>query len=335
MPSASSTLAADSDMNLSAALGFDVEGDDSAVFDNPRDLGVPSASDRAFFVREETERVASLERMNFDLKMKVFYMEEQMRKLSDSAGQEDAADELREQNNQLRGDLEERTLEVEQRNALLVKAKQAIEALKAEVAKLRSEDSSGSAARLEEAESRVRAALRNAEAMEAKHAADCERLQLKISSLEQTLALKDQLLSSVDDKAKASTSSLSSVSAELDSAHATIAKLEDQCRSYQKKLQEINQQLIDCRSDCDIAQIELAEQIDVCNSLSQRAEELRAAGLRAREELARTQAEAARSEQELKKRLDSTTTEYESLLQAAKASAEQVSIPYRSLNTYV
>jgi chromosome segregation ATPase len=311
-------------MNLSAALGFDAAGgDDSAIFDDPRGH---SASSAPVFVRDEAERVASLERTNFDLKMKVFYMEEQMRKLSESANQADAAEDLREQNQQLRGDLEERTLEVEQRNALLVKAKQAIEALKAEVTKLRSEDSSDSAARLAEAENRVRAALRAAEDAEAKCKADNERFQLKISSLEQALALKDQLLSSVDDKARASSSSLSSLSAELDAAHATISKLEDQCRSYQKKLQEVNQQLIDCRSDCDIAQIELAEQIDACNALSQRAEDLRAIGVRAREELARTQAEAARASEEMRQRLESTIAEYEAQLQAARASAEQVCI---------
>jgi hypothetical protein len=96
-------------------------------------------------LRADSDEKAWLEKNNFDLKMKVYYLEENLKKISDSGGghgaqhQADYTEELRAENTSLRLQVEEKCIEMETRNTLLVKAKTAIETLKHEIGKLRND----------------------------------------------------------------------------------------------------------------------------------------------------------------------------------------------------
>ena len=141
---------------------------------------------------------AWLEKSNFDLKMKVYYLEENIQKLMKS-GVEHASDELRAENTSLRLQVEEKCIEMEQRNSLLLKAKTAIETLKTEINKLRSEKQSESG-HLQEYESKIQGMIKQSEEMEQKYRGQIDRLENQISNMQQTIALKEALYSSAEDK---------------------------------------------------------------------------------------------------------------------------------------
>jgi chromosome segregation ATPase len=148
--------------------------------------------------RIEDDEKSWLEKSNFDLKMKVYYLEENLKKMMDS-GAESASDELKNEIASLRLQLEERNIEVEQRNALLLKAKAAIEALKSEIGKLRDEKSTENS-RQEEYEFKLRQVQRQSEDAESKYRAQIDRLESQISNLQQSLSLKENLCTSADEK---------------------------------------------------------------------------------------------------------------------------------------
>eukprot|EP01041_Mallomonas_annulata_P001964 gene1964-3814_t len=82
-----------------------------------------------------------LEKQNFDLKLKTFYLEDRIRKTSPSTNMLGIDyDELKIENASLRLLIEEKNIELEQRNALLFKAKNAIQSLKQELARYRLRD---------------------------------------------------------------------------------------------------------------------------------------------------------------------------------------------------
>jgi chromosome segregation ATPase len=87
-------------------------------------------------LKNEIEEKQKLEKENFDLKMKIYYLEDNLRQSAEgTAGNE--VDELRSENASLRLRLEEKELDLEQRNHLLIKAKSAIESLKSELDKMK------------------------------------------------------------------------------------------------------------------------------------------------------------------------------------------------------
>ena len=93
----------------------------------------------------EQEEIYKLEKENFDLKLRIFHLEESIRKHSPL--KEDRVAEIRENqsdSSNLILTIQEKNAELEQRNNLLMKAKSAIEALKYEVDRLRKGTSSES-----------------------------------------------------------------------------------------------------------------------------------------------------------------------------------------------
>ena len=148
--------------------------------------------------RIEDDEKSYLEKSNFDLKMKVYYLEDNIKKMMDT-GAESASEELKNEMTSLRLQLEEKNIEVEQRNTLLLKAKAAIEALKSEIGKLRNEKSADSS-RQEEYESKLRQVQRQSDETESKYRTQVERLENQISNLQQSLTLKENLCTSADEK---------------------------------------------------------------------------------------------------------------------------------------
>jgi hypothetical protein len=82
-------------------------------------------------LKKEIDEKQRIEKENFDLKMKIYYLEESIKNLTEGVISSDQ-DDLRAENALLRTQIEENGLNIEQRNTLLVKAKGAIESLKGE-----------------------------------------------------------------------------------------------------------------------------------------------------------------------------------------------------------
>lgn len=168
-------------------------------------------------LRDEAEDKKRLEKNNFDLKMKVYYLEESLRKaaseslsmgdpspsMSPSNGALASSSVLAENNEaditSLRLQLEEKDIELEQRNLLLLKAKGAIEALKGDVQRLKASVADGS--RYEDQESRVLKMKQAFESKESELRGQCVELESQLSAARQMLASKEQLRSTSEDKA--------------------------------------------------------------------------------------------------------------------------------------
>jgi chromosome segregation ATPase len=87
-------------------------------------------------LKHEIEEKQKLEKDNFDLKMKIYYLEESLRQQNSGESNQEVED-LRNENRQLRNKVQENAVDLEHRNTLLVKAKGAIEALKQEMERIR------------------------------------------------------------------------------------------------------------------------------------------------------------------------------------------------------
>ena len=89
-------------------------------------------------LREEHEEKQRIEKSNFDLKMKVYYLEENLKRYQDGEHATDVQSEhLKIEISKLKLQLEDKQVDLEQRNLLLIKSKNAIEALKTEIERLR------------------------------------------------------------------------------------------------------------------------------------------------------------------------------------------------------
>jgi hypothetical protein len=85
---------------------------------------------------------AKLEKQNFDLKMRIYYLEENLHKLEETNYQRELnSNDHTSKLTDLKLQLEEKNIELEQRNLLLVKAKNAMEILKNECQQLKNDHS--------------------------------------------------------------------------------------------------------------------------------------------------------------------------------------------------
>jgi len=92
-------------------------------------------------LRDEQEEKQRLEKANFDLKMKVYYLEESLKRFQDGENMSDVqTDNQKIEISKLKLQLEDKQIDLEQRNLLLIKSKNAIEALKTEIERLRNEN---------------------------------------------------------------------------------------------------------------------------------------------------------------------------------------------------
>jgi chromosome segregation ATPase len=93
-------------------------------------------------LREEQEEKQRLEKSNFDLKMKVYYLEESLKRFQDGEDEHDGQYEsMKLERGKMKMEMEEKNIDIEQRNLLLLKSKSAIDALKMEIERLRAEGS--------------------------------------------------------------------------------------------------------------------------------------------------------------------------------------------------
>lgn len=147
-------------------------------------------------LRDEQEEKQRLEKSNFDLKMKVFYLEESLRRFQDG---EDAIDSKSEKYradiNRLQIQLEEKQVDLEQRNLLLMKAKSAIEALKSEIERMRNE-----AEQNHVLEDRFRRLKQLNDNHESDHRVQVSQLEHQLAITRQALEAKDLERANLEDK---------------------------------------------------------------------------------------------------------------------------------------
>ena len=177
-------------------------------------------------IRNELEEKKQLELMNFDLKMKIFHLEEKMKSLNnvtvdefdinsnvdDSLNSTMMNDQLYPARNRhddalntsnisqhvntLKVHLSERDKELEQRNSLLIKAKNAIEHLKVELEKYKDAEE-----QQREWQGRLNTLRQNYESMDVEYRRQIDDLQASLMSTKQLLATKDSMFQSSEERA--------------------------------------------------------------------------------------------------------------------------------------
>jgi chromosome segregation ATPase len=94
----------------------------------------PPFSTTSFIVKEDAEEKQRLEKQNFELRMKIFHLEEQLKKYHDSEQRNELSNNhSKNELHNLRVKNEELQIEIEQRELLMVKASTMINTLKQEL----------------------------------------------------------------------------------------------------------------------------------------------------------------------------------------------------------
>lgn len=139
-------------------------------------------------LREEQEERQRLEKSNFDLKMKVYYLEESLKRFQDGEQNYDHQnDAAKAEITSLKLQLEEKNIELDQRNLILMKAKSAIEALKFELERLRTENENQ-----RDLEDRVKKLKQMNEDMESDYRGKLSQLEIQLAAARQMANNKEQ-----------------------------------------------------------------------------------------------------------------------------------------------
>jgi chromosome segregation ATPase len=147
-------------------------------------------------LREEQEDRQRLEKSNFDLKMRNYYLEENLKRIQDgehtSSNQNESS---RSEITSLKLQLEEKNIELDQRNMILMKAKSAIEQLKAELERLRQENE-----KQHDLENRMRTLKQLNDDIESDYRGKVSQLEIQLAAARQLSNNKEQEKASVEHK---------------------------------------------------------------------------------------------------------------------------------------
>ena len=147
-------------------------------------------------LRDEQEEKQRLEKANFDLKMKVYYLEESLKRFQDGENMSDVqTDNQKIEISKLKLQLEDKQIDLEQRNLLLIKSKNAIEALKTEIERLRNENDHH-----HDLEDRIRRLKQLNEDIEADYRGQITQLEQQLSAARQMVDSKTIEKATSEDK---------------------------------------------------------------------------------------------------------------------------------------
>lgn len=145
---------------------------------------------------EDSEEKQKLEKQNFEQKMKIFHLEEQLKQQQEQGSTKDTFhNRTKSELSDLKLQLEEKEIELEQRNLLLLKAKNAIETLKSEIDRLKSTDIQQH--QLEEQLNKLKQMNDN---VEQEYRVQLQLLQNELTKTKESLTLKTKENSILDDQ---------------------------------------------------------------------------------------------------------------------------------------
>jgi chromosome segregation ATPase len=274
-------------------------------------------------LREEHEEKQRLEKANFDLKMKVYYLEENLKRYQDGEHAGDVQGEhFKQENSKLKLMLEDKQVDLEQRNLLLIKSKNAIEALKVEIERLRAENS-----HQQDLEDRIRRLKQLNEDIESDYGAQIAQLEHQVQAARQLADAKEFEKVSSEDKAVRgflrvapadltfSTAvqshleiSFGQVDSHLKDALQEKRRLQESLSTAQHKIQALEDEATQSRAHVDLYRIQL--------------EEVAAERDGFKDKLRQEQLAKLKAEEDGKTRLSDCTKHYESQIRTMRANHE-------------
>lgn len=284
-------------------------------------------------LRDEQEDKQRLEKSNFDLKMKVYYLEESLKRFQDGESMSDIqTDNQKVEISKLKLQLEDKQIDLEQRNLLLIKSKNAIEALKTEIERLRNENDHH-----QDLEDRIRRLKQLNEDIEADYRGQITQLEQQLSSARQLVDTRTIEKATSEDKMVRYVFNAQHVLSIFITLHALInmylpqshlelsyeqidhhlkdtqqekRRIQEQLSAAQQKMSAMEDDITQSRAHMDLYRIELQELGEERDGLK---EKLR------QEQLARLKAD-----EDAKVRLSDCTKHYESQIRTMRTNHEQV-----------
>lgn len=206
-------------------------------------------------LREEQEEKSKLEKSNFDLKMKVYYLEESLKRYQDGEDMNDSQSiNYRMEIDKLKLLLEDKQVDLEQRNLLLMKSKNAIEALKTEIERLRQDNEHHY-----ELEDRFRRLKQVNEDIEKDSKNQIVHIETQLNILRKSIETKDKERLHDNDKINQLEISLQHLEHRLKNSLEDKDKLNEQYIISQNRIKKLEEDLLQEHAHVELYQIQTNE----------------------------------------------------------------------------
>ncbi|KAJ1438837.1 hypothetical protein B484DRAFT_392077 [Ochromonadaceae sp. CCMP2298] len=256
-------------------------------------------------LREEQEEKQRLEKSNFDLKMKVYYLEEGLKRFQDGEEEHDGQYEtMRVERSKMKMEMEEKNIDIEQRNMLLLKSKSAIDALKMEIERLRAEGSHST-----DLEERVRRLKQLNDDMEGDLRGQISCLEQQLATTRQDVDAKERQKAASEDRLTHMELNCDTIDAHLRDTRGEKGRLEEQLGKVGERMQLLEEEVTQGRAHVDLYRIQMEESCEERDHLKER--------------LRQEQATCLRGEEDFKSRLHDCTRQYEEQIRTMRSNHEQ------------
>ena len=246
--------------SISANIGGNSLLGGSGLIDRSRAVyGSPSSGSAAVAssssLKEEYEERQKLEKNNFELKMKIYYLEESLKRYQDGEQNND----LQSVNHQieiekLKRQIDDKHIDLEQRNLLLMKSKNAIEALKIEVDRLRQDNEHA-----HDLEDRVRKLNQLNKDVENTYLEKISDMEFQLLSLRKVIENKDKERTTVEERLNNTDLSNQHLENKLRLLQDDKSSLSEQLVLSQHKVSKLEGELTQTITHADLYRIQLEE----------------------------------------------------------------------------
>jgi chromosome segregation ATPase len=246
--------------SLSANIGGNSLLGGSGLVDRSRAVyGSPSSGSAAVAssssLKEEYEERQKLEKNNFELKMKIYYLEESLKRYQDG----EQSNDLQSVNHQieiekLKRQIDDKHIDLEQRNLLLMKSKNAIEALKIEVDRLRQDNEHA-----HDLEDRVRKLNQLNKDVENTYLEKISDMEFQLLSQRKVIENKDKERTTVEERLTNTDLSNQHLENKLRQLQDDKSSLSEQLVLSQHKVSKLEGELTQAITHADLYRIQLEE----------------------------------------------------------------------------
>eukprot|EP00981_Chlorochromonas_danica_P002142 scaffold428_cov168-Ochromonas_danica.AAC.7 len=215
----------------------------------------PSGNTPQPTLKEEYEERQRLERQNFDLKLRVFHLEETIKKLQDTEVRHEVNQGMvRSEVSDLKLQLEEKSIEVEQRDLLLMKAKSAIEAMKSELERCKQEIEKQS-----DLEERIKRLRQMNDEIELDYKNQLYKLDAELASSRQMVGYKEQEKSMLEEKLRQAEVAMANLQDSVQKGGTEKTVLEDRWLQLQQRVVTLEDDLTQAHAHIDLYKMQIEE----------------------------------------------------------------------------
>lgn len=223
-------------------------------------------------LKGEADEKLRLERNNFDLKLKVFHLEEALKKMQDTEVRYEVNNGMaRSEASDLRLQLEEKEIQLEQRDLLLMKAKATLENMRGELQRSKLENEKQ--ADLEERMKRLKSMNDD---IESDYRTQLQKLEAELAAARQTVGLRDQEKSLLEEKLRQMELSAIGMKDSMDKVHVDKGRAEERWMSSQQTILDLQEDLTQTRALADLYKLQAQEAQDETDYVKEQLKEQQA-----------------------------------------------------------